>query len=83
MFKSTSTSLILLGVLGVIVRIVVIAWPGVTILALVILFAIHAFIGAGLATRARGSERAGLPGVGLLGGCYRQACGGPSDETPV
>ena len=46
MFKSTSTSLILLGVLGVIVRIVAIAWPGVTILALVILFAIRAFIGA-------------------------------------
>jgi len=37
MFKPTSTSLILLGVLGVIVRIVAIAWPGVTILALVIL----------------------------------------------
>jgi len=48
MFKSTSISLILLGVLGVIVGIVAIAWPGVTILALVILFAIYAFIAAGL-----------------------------------
>ncbi len=41
MFKSTSTSLILLGVLGVIVGIIAIVWPGVTIAALVILFAIY------------------------------------------
>jgi uncharacterized membrane protein HdeD (DUF308 family) len=60
MFKSTSTSLILLGVLGVIVGIVAIAWPGATILALVILFAIFAFIGAGLrAMRAFSSATAG------------------------
>jgi uncharacterized membrane protein HdeD (DUF308 family) len=60
MFKSTSTSLILLGVLGVIVGIVAIAWPGVTILALVILFAIFAFIGAGLqAARAFSGATAG------------------------
>jgi len=32
--KSTSTSLILLGILAVIVGIIAIAWPGVTILAL-------------------------------------------------
>ncbi|HUK72436.1 MAG TPA: DUF308 domain-containing protein [Streptosporangiaceae bacterium] len=60
MFKSTSTSLILLGVLAVIVGIIAIAWPGVTILALVILFAIYAFIGAGLqAARAFSSRSAG------------------------
>jgi uncharacterized membrane protein HdeD (DUF308 family) len=60
MFKSTSTSLILLGVLGVVVGIVAIAWPSVTILALVILFAIYAFIGAGLqAMRAFSSATAG------------------------
>ena len=60
MFKSTSTSLILLGVLGVIVGIIAIAWPGVTIAALVILFAIYAFIGAGLqAMRAFSSRTAG------------------------
>jgi Short repeat of unknown function (DUF308) len=47
MFKSTSTSLILYGILAIIVGIIAIAWPGVTILALVILFAIYAFIGAG------------------------------------
>ena len=60
MFKSTSSSLILLGVLGVIVGVVAIAWPGVTILALVILFAIYAFTGAGLqAMRAFSSVTAG------------------------
>ena len=60
MFKSTSTSLILLGVLAVVVGIVAIAWPGVTILALVILFAVYAFVDAGLqATRAFASRNAG------------------------
>jgi len=60
MLKSTSTSLILLGVLGVIVGIVAIVWPGVTIAALIILFAIYAFIGAGLqAMRAFSSRTAG------------------------
>jgi uncharacterized membrane protein HdeD (DUF308 family) len=60
MFKSTSTSLILLGVLSVIVGIIAIAWPSVTIAALVILFAIYAFIGAGLqAVRAFSSASAG------------------------
>jgi uncharacterized membrane protein HdeD (DUF308 family) len=48
MFKSTSTSLILLGIVAVIAGILAIAWPGVTILALVILFAIYAFMDAGL-----------------------------------
>jgi uncharacterized membrane protein HdeD (DUF308 family) len=60
MFKSTSTSLILLGVLAVAVGIVAIAWPGVTILALVIMFAVYAFIDAGLQTvRAFSSPSAG------------------------
>ena len=48
MFKSTSTSLILLGVLAIITGIIAIAWPGVTVLALVILFAVYAFVDAGL-----------------------------------
>jgi uncharacterized membrane protein HdeD (DUF308 family) len=66
MFKSTSTSLILLGILAVIVGIVAIAWPGVTILALVIVFAIYAFTDAVLqAARAFGSRTAG-PVVGHL-----------------
>jgi uncharacterized membrane protein HdeD (DUF308 family) len=60
MFKSTSTSLILTGILAVIVGIIAIAWPGATILALVILFAVYAFIAAGLqAARAFSSRSAG------------------------
>jgi uncharacterized membrane protein HdeD (DUF308 family) len=66
MFKSTSTSLILLGVVAIIVGIIALAWPGVTILALVILFAVYAFIDAGLqAMRAFGSATAG-PVLGHL-----------------
>jgi uncharacterized membrane protein HdeD (DUF308 family) len=60
MFKSTSTSLILLGVLAIITGIIAIAWPGVTVLALVILFAVYAFIDAGLqSVRAFSSGSAG------------------------
>ena len=46
--RSSSTSLILLGVPAIIVGIIAIAWPKVTILALVILFAVYAFIAAAL-----------------------------------
>jgi uncharacterized membrane protein HdeD (DUF308 family) len=64
--RRTSTSLILLGILGVIVGLIAIAWPGVTILALVILFAIYAFIDAGLQVmRAFSSDHVG-PVIGHL-----------------
>ena len=66
MFKSTSTSLILLGVLAVIVGIIAIVWPGVTILALVILFAIYAFIDAGLQAMRAFSSRSAGPVIGHL-----------------
>ena len=60
MFRTVSTALILRGALAVIVGIVAIAWPGVTILALVILFAVYAFIDAGLqAVRGFSSATAG------------------------
>ncbi len=76
MFKSTSTSLILLGILAVIVGIIAIAWPGVTILALVILFAIYAFMAAGLqAARAFGSRAAGPVFGHLLLGLIDLAAG--------
>jgi uncharacterized membrane protein HdeD (DUF308 family) len=66
MLKSASNYLILLGVLAIIVGIIALAWPGVTVLALVILFAIDAFIGAGLQlARAFGGRAAG-PVVGHL-----------------
>jgi uncharacterized membrane protein HdeD (DUF308 family) len=76
MFKSTSTSLILLGVLAVIVGIIAIAWPGVTILALVILFAVYTFIAAGLqAARAFSSRDAGPVFGHLLLGLIDLAAG--------
>ena len=76
MFKSTSTSLILLGVLAIIVGIFAIAWPGATILALVILFAVYAFMSAGLqATRAFSSRTAGPVFGHLLLGLIDLAAG--------
>lgn len=66
MFKSLSTSLILRGVLAVIIGIVAIAWPGVTILALVILFAIYAFMDAGLEGARAFSSRGAGPVFGHL-----------------
>ena len=76
MFKSTSTSLIVLGVLAVAVGIIAIAWPGVTILALVILFAIYAFMDAGLqAARAFSSRSAGPVFGHLLLGLIDLAAG--------
>src|ERR1700684_3838266 len=66
MLKSTSTSLILLGVLAVIAGILAIAWPGVTILALVILFAVYAFADAGLQGARAFSSRGAGPVFGHL-----------------
>jgi uncharacterized membrane protein HdeD (DUF308 family) len=66
MFKPTSTSLILLGILAVIIGIFAIAWPGVTILALVILFAVFAFMSAGLQTARAFSSGAAGPVFGHL-----------------
>ena len=66
MFKSSSASLILLGILAVIVGIVAVAWPGVTILALVIVFAVYAFADAGLQAVRAFSGRAAGPVVGRL-----------------
>jgi len=66
MLKSLSTSLILRGVLALAVGIIALAWPQVTVLALVILFAVYAFIAAGLqAMRAFSSAKAG-PVIGHL-----------------
>jgi uncharacterized membrane protein HdeD (DUF308 family) len=66
MFKSTSTSLILLGILAVVIGILAIAWPGVTILALVILFAVYAFTDAGLQGARAFSSRTAGPVLGHL-----------------
>jgi uncharacterized membrane protein HdeD (DUF308 family) len=66
MFKSASTHLIVLGVLAIIVGIIAIAWPGVTILALVILFAVYAFVAAGLEAVTSFSSRSAGPVFGHL-----------------
>jgi uncharacterized membrane protein HdeD (DUF308 family) len=76
MFKSASISLILLGALAIIVGIIAFAWPGVTVLALVILFAVYAFINAGLeAMRAFSSGTAGPVFGHLLLGLVDLAAG--------
>jgi uncharacterized membrane protein HdeD (DUF308 family) len=63
--KSLSTFLILRGILAVILGIVALAWPGVTVLALVVLFAVTAFIAAGVQAFLAFSG-AGRPLVGHL-----------------
>jgi len=66
MFKSLSTSLIARGILALAVGVIALAWPSVTVLALVIVFAIYAFIASGLqAARAFSSAKAG-PVLGHL-----------------
>jgi uncharacterized membrane protein HdeD (DUF308 family) len=60
MFKSMSTSLIARGVLAVAVGVIAIVWPNVTVFALVIVFAVYAFMDAILEmTRAFSSRSAG------------------------
>jgi uncharacterized membrane protein HdeD (DUF308 family) len=57
LLKSLSTPLILRGVLATIVGILALAWPGMMILGLIILFAVYAFMDAGF--RAPGRAGAG------------------------
>jgi uncharacterized membrane protein HdeD (DUF308 family) len=86
MLKSHSTTLILIGVVAVIIGIVAVAWPGITILALVILFAVYAFMDAGLQiARAFSSRTAGpvlghllLALVGLAAGLFALAWPAPT-----
>jgi len=76
MFKSLSTSLIWRGILAVAVGIIALAWPQVTVLALVIVFAVYAFIAAGLeAVRAFSSRKAGSVFGHLLLGLVDLAAG--------
>jgi uncharacterized membrane protein HdeD (DUF308 family) len=63
---SFSSALLGRGLLAVVIGIVSVAWPGVTVGALVLLFAVYAFIAAaGDTMRAFSSDRAG-PVVGYL-----------------
>jgi uncharacterized membrane protein HdeD (DUF308 family) len=66
MFKSTATSMILVGVLAIIAGIVALAWPGITLLVLVIMFAIYAF-SAAIMQGGRAFSGGGFgPGLGHL-----------------
>ena len=76
MFKSLSASLVLRGILAIAVGIMALAWPQVTVLALVILFAVYAFIASGLeAMRAFSSPSAGPVFGHLLLGLVNLAAG--------
>ena len=76
MFKSLSASLVLRGILALAVGITALAWPQVTVLALVILFAVYAFIAAGLeAMRAFSGPAAGPVFGHLLLGLVNLAAG--------
>ncbi len=76
MLKSLSTSLIVRGILAVAIGIMALAWPGATVLALVILFAVYAFMASGLeAARAFSSRDAGPVFGHLLVGLIDLAAG--------
>ena len=76
MFKSLSTSLIVRGILALAVGIIAMAWPGVTVLALVIMFAVYAFMASGLEVmRAFSSAKAGSVVGHLLLGLVNLAAG--------
>ncbi len=76
MLKSLSTSLILRGILALAVGVMALAWPGITVLALVVLFAVYAFMASGLeALRAFSSRRAGPVFGHLLVGLIDLAAG--------
>ena len=66
MLKSLSTSLIARGILAAAVGIIALAWPSVTVLALVIVFAVYAFIAAGLQAARAFSSRTSGPVIGHL-----------------
>jgi uncharacterized membrane protein HdeD (DUF308 family) len=66
MLKSLSTSLILRGILAFAVGVMALAWPGITVLALVVLFAVYAFMAAGLEALRAFSSRTGPAVLGHL-----------------
>jgi len=66
MFKSVSSSLLWRGLVAIVIGVVSVAWPNVTVGAIVILFAIYAFVSA-VATGARAfASRSAGPVIGYL-----------------
>jgi uncharacterized membrane protein HdeD (DUF308 family) len=66
MLKSLGSSLIGRGALALAVGVMALAWPGVTVLALVILFAVYAFMAAGLEAMRGFSSATPGPVIGHL-----------------
>jgi uncharacterized membrane protein HdeD (DUF308 family) len=66
MLKSLSTSLILRGGLALTVGTTALAWPGITVLALVVLFAVYAVMASGLEVLRAFSSRTARPIFGHL-----------------
>jgi len=84
MLKSLGTSLIFRGLLALGIGVVALAWPGVTVLALVVVFAMYAFIAAGLQALQAFSSRTGGPVFGhLLLGLVDIAAGAVALAWPV
>lgn len=66
MLSSLSSSLLWRGLVAIVIGVVSVAWPAITVGAFVILFAVYAFLAAGMETaRAFSSDRAG-PVAGFL-----------------
>lgn len=76
MFSSRSSALLWRGLLAIVIGVVSVAWPGITVNALVILFAVYALVGAGMeALVAFRSDRTG-PIAGHLVLALLSAAGG-------
>jgi uncharacterized membrane protein HdeD (DUF308 family) len=76
MFSSLSSALLWRGLLAIVIGVVSVAWPGITVNAFVILFAVYALVGAGMeALVAFRSDRPG-PFAGHLVLALLSAAGG-------
>ena len=76
MFRSVGNSLIVQGLLALAVGVIAVAWPGVTVLALVIMFAVYAFVEAATQLTLAFRSARTKPVIGhLLGGLVDIAAG--------
>src|SRR3954453_1113978 len=83
MLKPLSTYMIVRGVLALIVGIVAVAWPGVTVYALVVLFAVYAFMDAVVqAVQAFSGVRTGVANPRILIALVDVGAGGVAISYP-
>ncbi len=66
MLKSLGNSLILRGLLAVGIGLVAVAWPGATVVSLVVMFSAYAFVSAGLQAALAFGSRTAKPMIGHL-----------------